>query len=129
MHLLKRFISFTSITLSRFIFTATLIVSIVTFLIVLSAITWIFLIQAEDVSKQTTLPIASRIFVLITDAMRKGDNLTEIRGVVNEYQKSLPDRYTVTIYPAMAVKTGVDNINIHSDEPIRTAFLGGKNGS
>ena len=126
MYFLRKFILFTSITLRRFIFTATLIVSIVTFLIVLSALTWIFLVQTEDISEKTTLPMANRIFVLITDAMQKGKKLAEIQDVVNQYQQYLPDRYTISIHPAKAVKAGVDNI--HSDDTIRTAFSNGENG-
>ena len=126
MFLIKRFILFTSTTLKRFIFTATLIVSIITFFLVLTALTWIFLLQAEDVSEKTTLPMANRIVILMTEAMGKGKNLSELHEIVNEYQKWLPDRFTLAIHPATSIKA--ESGTHASDQTIRTAFATGENG-
>ena len=126
MFFIRKFISYTSVTLKRFIFTATLIVSIISFLIVFSTLTWIFLVQAEDISANTTLPMANRISILITDAMGKGKNFAEISDVIREYQQCLPDRYTISIHPAKTIKSVADENAL--DEPIHTAFSNGKNG-
>lgn len=123
MFLLKRFILFTSVTLKRFIFTATLIVSIVTFLTVITALTWIFLKQSEDISARTSLSMANRILILVTDAMEKGRNMTEMTVMISEYQRLLPDRYTITILPSKAVKSEADSMS--ADETIRKAFSDG----
>jgi len=125
MFLLKKFILFTSITLKRFIFSATLIVSIVTFLSVISIMSWIFLNQAEDISASTSSSMANRILLSITNAMEKGKNMAEITAIINEYQRLLPDRYTITILPVKAVKT--EAYTKGADETIRKAFSDGLN--
>jgi diguanylate cyclase (GGDEF)-like protein len=123
MFLLKKFILFTSITLKRFIFTATLIVSIVTFLTVMSILTWIFLNQAEDISASTSFSMATRISLSITDAMEKGKNMAEMTNIISEYQRLLPERYTINILPGKAVRTEADSRG--ADEQIRKAFSDG----
>jgi len=124
MFLLKKFILFTSVTLKRFIFTATLIVSLVTFLTVVTTLTWIFLKQAEDVSTSTSFSMANRVLLSITAAMKKGKNLAEISELVNEYQRLLPDRYTITILPDDEVITGAGSKA--ADESVRKAFSDGR---
>jgi diguanylate cyclase (GGDEF)-like protein len=125
MFLLKKFILFTSITLKRFIFTATLIVSFVTFLTVITALTWIFLKQAEDISVSTSFSMANRILLLITDAMEKGKNRAEMTNIISEYQRLLPDRYSTTIQTGKTVKTEADSKG--TDDPMRKAFSDGMN--
>lgn len=126
MFLLKKFILFTSITLKRFIFTATLIVSIVTFLTVVTTLTWIFLKQAEDISSSTSFLMANRILLSITDAMENGKSMAGMTAIIREYQNLLPDRYTIAILPGKAIKTEADAKGV--DEPVREAFFDGMNG-
>lgn len=121
--LLKKFISFTSITLKRFIFTATLIVSIVTFLTVVTTLTWIFLKQTEDISASTSYSIANRISHLVTEAMENGKTRAEMMETIKEFKSFIPDRYTISIL------TGKENItengNIVAKGPIQKAFSEG----
>lgn len=123
MFLIDKFISFTSRTLKRFIFTATLIVSIVTFLTVITTLTWIFLKQAEDISASTSSAMAKRISILITDAMQKGKNMAEMTEIIKEYQRLLPARYIITIQPGEGVTSAVGGKS--PDEWIRKAFSNG----
>lgn len=125
--MLNKFILFTSITLKRFIFTATLIVSLVTFLTVVSTLSWIFLKQAEDISASTSFSMAGRIFLSITVAMEKGKNLAEMTDIIREYQQLLPERYKITILPGKAVKSEANSKG--QDEPIAKAFADGLNSS
>ena len=125
MFIFNKFILFTSVTLKRFIFTATLIVSIVTFITVISALTWIFLRQSEDVSVRTSSSMADRIEHIITDAMTKGKNIAEMTEMINVYRRLLPDRYTITIFPARAIRA---EAGAHgADELARKAFSDGLN--
>ncbi|OGT98807.1 MAG: hypothetical protein A2079_04070 [Geobacteraceae bacterium GWC2_48_7] len=122
MFLLKKFILFTSITLKRFIFTATLIVSIVTFITVITLLTWIFLNQAEDISAETSSSMANRVSSLIIEAMENGKNMTEMTVIISEFQRLLPERYTITI-------NSRKGINSEADELIKKAFSDGANSS
>ena len=63
--LLKKIITFTSVTLKRFIFTATLIVSAVTFTTVIATTSWLFLHQAGVASHQVSLAMADQIVATI----------------------------------------------------------------
>lgn len=125
MFFLNKFILFTSKTLKRFIFTATLIVSIVTFLTVITSLTWIFLKQAEDASVNTSSAIAARILLLITDAMKSGKNMAEMKEIINEYQRLLPDKYKITIQADHGVKK--QTVGSSTNEQILKAFSDGRN--
>lgn len=125
MFLLNRFIEFTSRTLRRFIFTATLIVSVVTFLIVTTTLTWFFLRQAEAVSASTSSAMANRIFISITGAMEKGKTMAEMSGIIREYQQLLPGRYATTILPRKVFTAAANGATV--EESIRKAFSDGMN--
>ena len=103
MLLLKKFISFTSITLKRFIFTATLIVSAVTFVTVIVTVSWIFLRQAEDVSARNSLAMAHQIVDSISQAMAEGRNLSDMKRSLESYQRSFPGRYVIALYPGKTI--------------------------
>ncbi|MBI2354894.1 MAG: hypothetical protein HYV06_07685 [Deltaproteobacteria bacterium] len=103
MLLLKKFISFTSITLKRFIFTATMIVSAVTFLTVIATVSWIFLHQAEDVSERNSIAMARQILGSISQSMAEGRNLSEMTTCLESYQRSLPGRYKIVLHRGNAV--------------------------
>ena len=123
MFILEKIIAFTSITLKRFIFTATLIVSITTFITVVTILTWIFLKQAEDILVSNSSSIAKQVFLLITDAMGKGKNMAEMTDIVSEHQRLLPERYTILIQTDKAANTAADGKG--AVEPVRMALFAG----
>ncbi len=121
---MKKIISFTSVTLERFIFTATLIVSITTFVVVVTTLALLFLKQTEDILASNSSSIAKQVFLLITDAMASGKNLAEMTAIINNHQRLLPDRYSVVIQPDQAIKSGGHGED--ADESIGQAFADGK---
>lgn len=125
MFILEKIISFTSITLRRFIFTATLIVSITTFVIVVTALTWIFCQQTEEILASNSSSIAKQVFLLITEAMEKGKNMAEMTEIISEHQQVLPARYTVAIHLDKAITTAADSTDTKTYAPIRKAFSDG----
>lgn len=124
MFILEKIISFTSFTLKRFIFTATLIVSIATFFTVVTTLTWIFLKQTEDILASNSASIAKQVFLLITDAMGNGKNIAEMTDIIKEHQHILPERYTIAIHLDKAIKTEADGKS--AGDPIRKALFDGK---
>lgn len=124
MFFFEKIISVTSITLKRFIFTATLIVSIATFLIVVTTLTWIFLKQTEDILVSNSSSIAKQVFLLITEAMQNGKNLEEMTEIISEHQQLLPERYTIVIQPGKAIKAEADSKG--ADELVQKAFSHGE---
>ncbi|NOX25921.1 MAG: bifunctional diguanylate cyclase/phosphodiesterase [Deltaproteobacteria bacterium] len=126
MFLLRKFISFTSFSLKRFIFTATLIVSITTFLIVVTALTWIFSRQAENIMASDSAAIARQTSLLIIDAMKDSRSQAEMTSRINRYRHLLPPNYTIVIRPGRAVRPAASNK--YTDELIRRAFAKGKSG-
>ena len=103
MYLLNKFISFTSITLKRFNFTATLIVSAVTFMTVIGTVSLILLQQAEEVSARHSFAMAHLIQDYISLAMEDGRNLSDITKILENYQHSFAERYTITIHPGKTI--------------------------
>lgn len=117
MQLLKSFIAFTSITLKRFIFTATLIVSIVTFVMVVGSTSWIFLHQAEAVATSESLAMSTQIVNTISRAMAEGRDLAYMNKILAEYQLSFPGHFSIALYPGKTIKpsspaAASENLNI-----------------
>ncbi|NJD90335.1 MAG: bifunctional diguanylate cyclase/phosphodiesterase [Geobacter sp.] len=100
MSLLSRFIAFTSITLKRFIFTATLIVSAITFVTVTATLSWILLRQAEDVSRRNSDAAARQILTAFTQAMEEGRSLADMTRIIDSYESSFPGHYEIAVHPA-----------------------------
>jgi diguanylate cyclase (GGDEF)-like protein len=123
MFILEKIITFTSLTLKRFIFTATLIVSLATFLIVVTTLTLIFLKQTEDILASNSSSIAKQVFLLITDAMESGKNMEEMKEIVSGHQRLLPARYTILIQPGKAIKPEAEDTAV--GKPIRLSFFAG----
>ncbi len=123
MFLFKKFIQFTSFTLKRFIFTATLIVSIITFITVITTLTWFFIKQAEDISASTSISMANRISSLITAAMKDGQNMAEMTEIITDYKRLLPDRYTISLHPSTMIES--DASKAEDDPLVRKAFTDG----
>lgn len=106
MNPLNKFITYTSHTLKRFIFTATLIVSGVTFLIVLSSLFWIFLKESNEVSTRNSIDMATQLLNSITNSMQEGSDLKKLCETVEKFERSFNGRYKITIRP---VKTATDS--------------------
>lgn len=103
MHLLKRIISFTSVSLKRFIFTATLIVSVVTFVTVSGIASWVFLRQAGAVSTRDSLAMANQMVSSISRAMLEGRNLADMTKILDDYRSSFPGRFSIALYPGKTI--------------------------
>jgi diguanylate cyclase (GGDEF)-like protein len=99
MFLFKKFISFTAATLKRFIFTATLIVSAVTFAVVITIVSFLFLKQAHDTKRHESTLMARHIMEAITEVMERGGTLAEIEHTLDNYRRLFP-RQTITIQTA-----------------------------
>lgn len=124
MPFLSQFITFTSITLKRFIFTATLIVSAITFVTVTGTLSWILLRQAEDDSKRNSNAMARQILTTITQAMEDGRSLSDMTRIINGYQSSFPGQYTIAIHPARSVNSS-ETASLEKDAAIGKAFSTG----
>ena len=114
---LKKFIAYTSVSLKRFIFTATLIVSAVTFVTVIGAVSWMFMRQAGETSTRDSLALSNQIVNTFSRAMVEGHNLAEMNKILEDYKSSFPDRFLITIYPAKTINPEAppvsrENLNI-----------------
>ena len=85
-------------TLKRFIFTSTLVVSVVTFIIVIVAVSWIYLRQAEDASARLSHSMARQIYGAIFQAMEEGRTRQEMTRIFETYQRSFPERFSLTLH-------------------------------
>jgi len=98
MLLLDKFIAFTSVTLKRFIFTATLIVSSVTFFSVIAITCWIFLQQAREVADRNSVSTADQIRSSLYRAMEEGRSRADMEKILEEYRRQLPKEFHVALY-------------------------------
>ena len=101
---LKKFISFTSTTLKRFIFTATLIVSSVTFLSVIAVTSWIFLQQAKQAADRDSIATAGQIKKTLSEAMQQGKSLADMENILEQYRRHLSAEFSVALHPGAAIK-------------------------
>ena len=124
MSLLSRFIAFTSITLKRFIFTATLIVSAITFVTVTGTLSWILLRQAEDVSRRNSDAAARQILTAITQAMEEGRSLADMTRIIDGYESSFPGHYNIAVHPARSISPPA-SAPLAQDATINKAFTTG----
>ena len=103
MNVLNYIISYTSVSLKRFIFSATLIVSVVTFVTVSGIASWVFLRQAGAVSTRDSLAMANQMVSSISRAMLEGRNLADMTKILDDYKKSFPGRFTIALYPGKTI--------------------------
>jgi diguanylate cyclase (GGDEF)-like protein len=122
--LLKKFISFTSITLKRFIFTATMIVSAVTFTAVIGVASWIFLRQVENVSAANSVALARHIVGAISREMEEGHTLAGMSRSLESYQRSFAGRYRIAIVPGKTLNSSASPVP-GNDAALRKALSGG----
>lgn len=90
MFLLKKFIAFTSTTLKRFIFSATLIVSAVTFAAVLVVVSWLFVKQAQEATVQESVTVSGHILRSMSQVMERGGDRCNIEKKLSEYRLLFP---------------------------------------
>ncbi|BCS54380.1 bifunctional diguanylate cyclase/phosphodiesterase [Geobacter sp. SVR] len=100
MILLERFLSFTSITLKRFIFTATMIVSTITFVSVIGIMSWIMLRQAQEDSERASVAIARQIRASMIQAMERGLSRTEMENILRGFRQQVSGEFSITLHPA-----------------------------
>ena len=117
--LLKKFISFTSITLKRFIFTATLIVSAVTFVTVIATVSWIFLRQAGDISARNSSAMSRQILGSISQAMEEGRTLADMAKTLESYQRSFSGRYAISIHPGKTINPSAPSLSDKNSNVIK----------
>ncbi len=96
MFLLKQFVAFTSITLKRFIFTAIIIVSAVTFMLVIGVVSWFFLQAAKETTMRESLAVAEQIQASMALLMEQGSEICNIEKKLNEYRRLFP-RLTICL--------------------------------
>lgn len=90
MFLLKKFIAFTSTTLKRFIFSATMIVSAVTFAAVLVVVSWLFVKQAQEATVQESVTVSGHILRSMSQVMERGGDRCNIEKKLSEYRVLFP---------------------------------------
>ncbi len=90
MFLLKKFIAFTSTTLKRFIFSATMIVSAVTFAAVLAVVSWLFVKQAQEATVQESVTVSGHILHSMSQVMERGGDRCNIEKKLTEYRQLFP---------------------------------------
>lgn len=125
MHLLNVIVSYTSVSLKRFIFTATMIVSVVTFVTVSGIASWVFLRQAGTVSTRDSLAMANQMVSSISRAMLEGRNLADMTKILDEYQRSFPGRFSIALYPGKTINPASSHAP-REDADIDTAFSKGE---
>lgn len=96
MFLLKPFLTFTSATLKRFIFTATMIVSAVTFAAVTLVTSWIFLKQAKERTLKESGTVAEQIQAGMARVMEREGESCAIERTLEDYRRLFP-RLTICL--------------------------------
>ena len=90
MFVVNKFISYTATTLKRFIFTATLIVSAVTFTVVIMVVSWLFLMQAQDTTIRESVTVSNHILGSMSKVMERGGDSCNIEQTLADYRKLFP---------------------------------------
>ncbi len=125
MVLLEKFIAFTSTTLKRFIFTATLIVSCVTFLSVIGITSLLFLQQAQQVADRDSAIVARQIRTTMYRAMEAGLSHADMEKLLEEYRQQLPKEFYVALHVPSTIHEG--NVRISTvfskGEPLHHSTL------
>ena len=125
MLLLDKFIAFTSVTLKRFIFTATLIVSSVTFFSVIAITCWIFLQQAREVADRNSVSTADQIRSSLYRAMEEGRSRADMEKILEEYRRQLPKEFHLALHLPTAVNVP-DSSCPERNERLSTIFSKGE---
>jgi len=95
---------FATRTLKRFIFSSTFVVSVVTFLTVISTVSWIFMRQAEDTSARFSYSMANQIYGSIFQAMEDGRTRRDMARILETYQHSFPNHFSMELLVGQQLK-------------------------
>ncbi|MDR3580779.1 MAG: hypothetical protein P4L44_12535, partial [Oryzomonas sp.] len=117
-------LSLATITLKRFIFFATFVVSAVTFMIVIFAVSWIFLRQTEDTSARLSTTMANRIYGSIFQAMNDGRTHEDMTRILETYLRSDVGHFSAELHVGQTLKRVTDS-NLKQDRELRNAFIDG----
>lgn len=120
MHLLNKFIEFTSTTLKRFIYTATLIVSAVTFAVVITVVSLQFVKQAQEATIQESAAVSSHIIGSMSQIIERGGKECNFDGIFSDYRRLFP-KLTIRLIP---VKKPV-NADLSNEKTISEALTTG----
>jgi len=90
MSLLKTFVSYTSTTLKRFIFTAALIVSAVTFGVVIIVVSWVYLLEAKQRALKDSSVVAEQIQADMARRIGHSDTGCSLEHQLDNYRMLFP---------------------------------------
>lgn len=90
MSLLNSFVAYTSTTLKRFIFTAAMIVSAVTFGVVIVVVSWIFLLESKQRALRESAVVAEQIQADIARRIGHGDAGCSLEHQLDDYRMLFP---------------------------------------
>ena len=117
-------ISFTTDTLKRFIFMATFTVSAVTFLIIIVSVSWVFMRQAEDTSAKLSSSMTRQIYGSILQAMEDGRSRQDMAKILETYQRSFPDRFSMELHLGQALER-LASSTLHQGQELHRSFMDG----
>lgn len=119
---MSKFISFTATTLKRFIFTATLIVSAVTFAVVIAVVSWLFLMQAQDATIRESITVSSHILGSMSKVMERGGDRCNIEQTLADYRKLFP-RLTINLVSTVKPKHPIPSTNVAVAEALKDGSI------
>ena len=106
-----------TLTLKRFIFSATFVVSVVTFMIVILTVSWIFMRQAEDTFARFSRSMAGQIYSSIFQTMEDGGTRQDMARILDTYQRSFPNHYSMEMLVGQPLKRLKNSSLKHGAEP------------
>ncbi len=118
MFVVNKFISYTATTLKRFIFTATLIVSAVTFTVVIMVVSWLFLMQAQDTTIRESVTVSNHILGSMSKVMERGGDSCNIEQTLADYRKLFP-RLTIGLLPTGRPEHSIPANNVAVKEALK----------
>ncbi|MDR3580972.1 MAG: hypothetical protein P4L44_13510, partial [Oryzomonas sp.] len=113
-----------TLSLKRFIFYATFVVSVVTFMIVIFTVSWIFLRQAEDTSARSSYSMASQIYGSIFQAMEDGRTRQDMTRILETYQRSFPNHFSMELLVGQPLKR-LNDSSLKQDRELHKVFIDG----
>jgi diguanylate cyclase (GGDEF)-like protein len=124
MRIISQLIAFVTVTLKRFIFSATFAVSTITFLIVIGSVSLVFMIQTEDASTRLSYSMAGQIFTSASQAMEKGHTRKDMTTILDTYRSSYPERLSIEMYAGPLPEPRSDSAE-RQDPDLLKAFSNG----
>jgi len=113
-----------TLTLKRFIFFATFVVSAVTFVIVITSMSWMSLRQAQDASARLSVTMANQIYGSIFQAMNEGRTRQDMTRILDAYQRSFPKEISMELFSGQSLKK-LAGSNPDQNRELRKAYVDG----